>query len=368
MKAIFNDAKLAGMSSLGSSRTAGVALASLFVLALAGCKDKPAPAPSSGSGSSAAPAPATELTVYSGRSEKLVGPILQAFEREHGIKLKVRYGETAALATLLLEEGKQSPAAVFLAQDVGAVGALTERGLLAPLPDDVVARVPEKYRAANKTWVGVTGRVRTIVYAPARVAESELPGSVLELTQPKWKGRVGWAPQNASFQVFVTGVRKLLGEDAATKWLAEMKANGTRDYAKNGAIVQAVAAGEIDLGLVNHYYLYQFLKDDPAFAAKNHFTVARDAGSLVNLSAVGVLASADPAAARAGAELARYLLADATQAAFARETHEYPVVAGVESPAGLRPLAELEPPPLDLSGLGDLEGTLAMLKKTGVTP
>jgi len=339
------------------------------VLALAACKDKssdrpPAPAPSpTGSG-----ATAPEITVYSGRSEKLVGPILAAFEKEHGVKLKVRYGETAALATLLLEEGARSPAAVFLAQDVGAVGALTERGLLATLPDEVLARVPERYRAEKKTWVGVTGRVRTIVYAPSRTSEAQLPASVLDLTQPAWKGKVGWAPQNASFQVFVTGMRKALGDEATAKWLSDMKKNGTRDYAKNGAIVQAVAAGEIALGLVNHYYLYQFLKDDPAFDAKNHFTVAKDPGSLVNLSAVGVLASADAAAAKAGTQLAAYLLSDAVQAQFAKDTNEYPLVAGVAAPEGLKPLAELEPPAIDLSSLGDLEGTLDLLRKTGVTP
>jgi iron(III) transport system substrate-binding protein len=344
-----------------------------LALLVTACGEKKSsdPAPGSATGSaagSAAPATTATLTVYSGRSEKLVGPILAEFEKSTGIDLQVRYGETAALATLLLEEGSASPAHVFLAQDVGAVGALTDRGLLATLPDDVLARVPEQYRARTKTWVGVTGRVRTIVYSPARTKEADLPASILDLTKPAWKGKVGWAPQNASFQVFVTGARKHLGEEATAKWLADMKANGVRDYAKNGAIVQAVASGEIDLGLVNHYYLYQFLKDDPAFAAKNHFTVAKDAGSLVNLSAVGILKSAKAPAADAAAKLASYLLSDATQAAFAKETHEYPLVAGVAPPAGLRPLAELEPPPIDLSALGDLEGTLALLKKTGVTP
>jgi len=210
--------------------------------------------------------------------------------------------------------------------------------------------------------------VRTIVYAPSRTKEADLPASILDLTKPAWKDKVGWAPQNASFQVFVTGARKLLGDEATEKWLSDMKANGVRDYPKNGAIVQAVAAGEIELGLVNHYYLYQFLADNPAFDAKNHFTAPKDAGSLVNLSAFAILASAKPAEAEAGAQLAKYLLSDETQAAFVKQTHEYPLVTGVAAPAGLRPLAELEPPAIDLSSLGDLEGTLALLKKAGVTP
>lgn len=334
-------------------------------LVVSACSDK---ASSASATNGATTASAARITVYSGRSEKLVGPILAAFQKETGITLDVRYGETAALATLILEEGWRSPATVFLAQDVGAVGALTERGLLAPLPDDVLARVPEKYRAVKKTWVGVTGRARTIVYAPSRTKEDQLPASVLDLTRPEWKGKVGWAPKNASFQVFVTGMRKHLGDEATGKWLSEMKANGTRDYAKNGAIVQAVAAGEIELGLVNHYYLYQFLAENPKLDAKNHFTAPGDAGSLVNTSAIAVLASASPAAKEAGIELAKYLLSDATQATFAKETHEYPLVEGVAPPAGLEPLAKLQPPALDLSELGDLEGTLALLKKSGVTP
>jgi iron(III) transport system substrate-binding protein len=343
------------------------------MLALVGCKgDKPTPASAPAVGATAstgsAAAPAVELTVYSGRSEKLVGAILADFEKATGTKVNVRYGETAALATLLLEEGARSPATVFLAQDVGAVGALTARGLLATLPEAVMSRVPEKYRAAKQTWVGVTGRVRTIVYAPTRTKVADLPSSVLELIKPAWKGKVGWAPQNASFQVFVTGLRKLVGDQAAGEWLAAMKDNGVRDYAKNGAIVQAVGAGEIDLGLVNHYYLYQLLADNPALGVENHFTAAGDAGSLVNLSAVGVLASARPAAAAAGIQLAQYLLSDETQARFAKETQEYPLVKGVAQPAGLKPLAELQPPPLDLSELGDLEGTLTLLKQAGVTP
>jgi iron(III) transport system substrate-binding protein len=345
----------------------------LGMLLLVGCKgDKPAPAvtppPADPAAKPAEPVKVSAITVYSGRSEKLVGPILADFEKATGTKLEIRYGETAALATLLLEEGAKSPAAVFLAQDVGAVGALTAKGLLAKLPDDVLAQVPEKYRAAKQTWVGVTGRVRVLSYAPSRTKAADLPASVLELTKPRWKGKVGWAPQNASFQVFVTGLRKVLGDEAATKWLTDMKANGTRDYAKNGAIVQAVAAGEIELGLVNHYYLYQLQAENPKLDAANHFTAPKDAGSLVNLSAVGLLASAAPEANATGVALAKYLLSPEVQARFAKETHEYPLVAGVEPPTGIKPLAELEPPAIDLSDLGDLEGTLTLLKQAGVTP
>jgi iron(III) transport system substrate-binding protein len=214
----------------------------------------------------------------------------------------------------------------------------------------------------------VTGRVRTLVYNPARVKPEELPKSVLELTAARWKGRVGWAPQNASFQVFVTGLRVALGEAGAETWLREMVANQPKEYPKNGPIVQAVAAGAIDLGLVNHYYLLQLKKQDPSLAAENHYTQPRDPGSLVNLAAFAIPRSAGVAERAAAEELGRFLLSDDIQRAFAAETHEYPLVAGIAAPAGLKPLAELESPMKDLGALHDLEGTLALLRKTAVLP
>jgi iron(III) transport system substrate-binding protein len=340
---------------------------SLVLVVLAACSRKEAPAPAPAK-EPVEEAPAKELVVYSGRSESLVGPILARFEKEHGVKVKAKYADTAALAALLIEEGARTPAAAFFAQDAGAVGALAKRDLLAPLPADLLDRVPPAHRAPDGRWVGVTGRVRTIVYSPARVKAEELPGSVLELTGPRWKGKVGWAPQNASFQAFVTAMRLGAGEAAAEKWLRDMKANDTKEYAKNGAIVQAVASGAIDAGLVNHYYLLQMRKEDPSLAAENHYTAAKDAGSLVNLAAFAIPKSAPPAQAAAALALGRYLLSAETQAAFAVQTHEYPLVAGVAPPAGLKPLAELEPPISDLGALHDLEGTLALLRKTAVLP
>ncbi len=343
----------------------------LFVmgfLAAACSKDRPAaPAPAEPAAPSTA-ASATEIVVYSGRSESLVGPIFNRFEEQRGVKLKVKYGDPPPHAPLRIEEGEGTPAAAYFAQDVGAVGALEQKGLLATLPKDILDRVAPRYRSPKGSWVGVTGRVRTIVYNPTKVKEDELPASVADLTSPRWKGKIGWAPQNASFQVFVTGLRVALGEASAEKWLRDMKANEPRDYPKNGAIVQAVGAGTIELGLVNHYYLLQLSKDDPSLAAKNHYTAAKDPGSLVNLAAFAIPKGASEGEARAAQELARYLLTDETQRAFVTGTYEYPLVEGVAAPEGLRPLAELESPTEDLGKLHDLEGTLALLRKTGVLP
>lgn len=304
------------------------------------------------------------LTVYSGRGEDLVGVVLDDFTTETGIELDVRYGDTAELASLLLEEGDGTPADVYWAQDAGALGALAGEGLFAELPSDVLDRVDEGNRADDGTWTGVTGRARTIVHSTERVADDELPSSVLELTDPQWQGRVGWAPTNGSFQSFVTAMRVVLGEDETREWLEGMIANDVQVYENNSSQVEAVGRGEIDLGLVNHYYLLRFLAEDPEFPAANHFP-AGDVGSLLNVAGVGVLDASD---SPAGAEqLVDYLLSDEVQEFFAGVTDEaeYPLVDGVEPSEPLPPLDSIDAPDVDLAELQDLEGTLELLTEVG---
>lgn len=308
-----------------------------------------------------------DLTIYSGRSESLVGPLLKDFEEKSGIKVSVKYGDTAALAALIVEEGGKSPADVFLAQDAGALGAVHGEKLFDKLPADLLAKVDDKFESPDGTWVGVSGRARVIVYNPDIVKAADLPASVKDLTDPKWKDKTGWAPTNGSFQAFVTAFRALEGDSATETWLKAMKSNGVREYPDNRSIVSAVAAGEIHAGLVNHYYLYGFIKDQgEGFKAKNHFTTAADAGSLVNIAGVGMLASSkhkDQARA-----LITFLLDKEAQEYFSEQTFEYPLVTGIEADPRLTPLDELKPPALDLSDLEDLEGTLKLLRAARVLP
>lgn len=311
------------------------------------------------------PEPSGSITVYSGRSEALVQPIIDDFKKDTGIDVEVKYAGTDALAALLVEEGSRSPADVYFSQDGGALGAVREAGLLEQLPEDISTLVPARYRAEDGSWVGVSGRSRVVVYNPDMVTEAELPKSYKDLTAADWKGKVGWAPTNASFQAFVTGVRQIDGEDAAESWLEDMKANDTKVYANNGSIVQAVAAGEIEVGLVNHYYLWGFIKDQgEGFKARNHYLAAGDPGALVNVAGVGVLkTSKNKPAAEA---FVKYLLSEKAQKYFAQETFEYPLVDGVEPDSRIKPLSELKPPAIDLSDLFDLQGTLALLRATSV--
>ena len=304
------------------------------------------------------------LTVYSGRSEELVGPIIERFETETGVDVEVKYGDTAELASTILEEGDASPADVFFAQDAGALGAVAEAGRLEALASTALDRVDERFRSTEGQWVGVSGRARVAVYNTASLTEADMPASILDFADPAWKGRLGWAPTNGSFQAFVTALRVVEGEDAAKAWLEGVQANEPKVYEGNDPALQAVGAGEIDVAFVNHYYLMRRLAEEPGFAAANHFFEAGDPGALVNVAGVGILSTARNAAAAEA--FVDFLLSDGSQAYFAEETFEYPLVAGIPADDRLVPLAEIESPDIDLSDLSDLQGTLDLLTEVGI--
>lgn len=309
-----------------------------------------------------------KLTVYSGREEELVAPLFMQFEKATGIEVSVRYGESAELAATIVEEGEGSPAEVFFAQDPGSLGALSDEALLEKLPDCVLERVPARFRADDGEWVGTSGRVRVIAYNTDSVTRNEVPDSVFELTEPRWKGKVGVAPTNASFQAFVSAMRLAEGDAKTRAWLEAMKANDVRFYEKNLQIVEAVASGEIDLGLVNHYYLYLVRDEDPSAPVANHFLTSGDPGALVSVAGAAVLESA---ADRDEAErFVEFLLSNAGQRFYTEQAEEaeYPLVAGIEPKGGLPSLNSLQGPDVQLSRLGaELKSTLELLSKTGYT-
>ena len=306
-----------------------------------------------------------ELVIYSGRSENLVAPLIEEFEKETGIKVEVRYGGTAEMAATILEEGNNSPADVFFAQDAGSLGALAEAGRLEKLPDEIVNKVDARYRSPNGEWVGASGRARVLVYNTDQLEESDLPQNVLGLTDPKWANQVGWAPTNASFQSFISAMRKLNGDDATRQWLEDMIANGVQSYDNNVAIVEAVGKGEIQLGLSNHYYLYRFLEEQgESFPARNYYFPDGGADALVNVAGAGVVNTTNQE--ELALRFVDFLLSDEAQQYFADETVEYPLVtADVKVNPLLKPLSELNPPQIDLSDLNDLQGTLEMLQDVG---
>ena len=308
------------------------------------------------------------LVVYSGRSSSLVQPLLEQFNEDTGINIQVRYGSSSGIASTLLEEGDKSPADVVFLQDPGALGALSQEGVLTELDDDILDRVDSKFRAANKQWIGTSGRARTVIYNTDAIdPEADLPDSILDFTDPKWKGRIGWAPPNGSFQAFVTALRVQIGDDATKEWLEGILANDVIAFPNNVTTVSAAARGEIDVGFVNHYYLEQFLEEEgEGYGARNHFIGNGDPGALVLAAGVGILETSKN---RKNSErFIEYLLEAGAQAYFSEETKEYPLAAGVQPSGNLPSLASLDPPSVDLNNLEDLRGTVALLQEVGALP
>ncbi len=319
----------------------------------------PLPNQNSGHLLTAAEAQGSTLTIYSGRSEDLVGPAIEQFEADTGIAVEVRYGSTSNLALTILEEGANTEADVFFAQDAGALGLLAKDGMLEPLPSYILDSVEPRFRSADGLWVGITGRARVITYNTEALAEADLPASLLDFTDPAWQGRVGFAPTNASFLSHLTALRVAEGDDAARAFVQGLLDNGARQYENNSAAVAAVAAGEIDAALVNHYYMYRVLAETPGAPLASYYFPGDDIGNLVNVAGAAIVASSD--AKPLAQQFIAYLLSRTAQTYFVEETYEYPLLLGMDADPRLKPLAEIETPDVDLSDLDDLEATLDLL-------
>jgi iron(III) transport system substrate-binding protein len=313
-------------------------------------------------GACASPAPtnsAESITIYSGRSEELIADLLTTFTAETGIEVEVRYGDSAELAAQILEEGDNVRADVFFSQDAGALGALSNERVLKTLPTETLELVPAEYRSDTGQWVGVSGRGRVMAYDPEKV--STLPKSYMDLTKSEWKGRIGIAPSNASFQAFVTAIRVLDGDQAAIDFLNGMKENAVL-FEKNSQILQAVEDGVIELGLINHYYWFELAEETGVtdMRSKVAWFQAGDPGNLINVAGVGVL-SDNPAAN----EFAKWLLGQTAQQYFVEKTAEYSLT-GIAPMYGIKPITEIESPAFDLSDLATLAVTLELIRTAGL--
>lgn len=300
------------------------------------------------------------ITIYSGRSETLVAPLFEKFTDETGIGVEVRYGDSADLAAQILEEGDNRQADVFFSQDAGSLGALEVENILVELPSRITSLVPSIYQSGTGKWVGVSGRARVINFNPETV--SEVPSSVLDLMDPVWKGRVGIAPTNASFQAFVTALRVLKGEGVARDFLVAMKENAVL-YESNDVILEAVEAGQVDVGLINHYYWYAKAKEigTENMTSKIAWFESDDIGNLVNVAGVGALNSSESTL-----KFIEWLLSKETQQFFVDSTFEYPLVEGVVPAADLPALVSINKPEIDLTSLSSLQTTLELLSDVGL--
>ena len=306
-----------------------------------------------------------KLVIYSGRKESLIGSIIEEFEDLTGIDVDTKYGKTFPVATMILEEGDNSPADIYYAQDPGGVGFLAAEGRLVTLPEDITGAVADWAKPADGSWVGISGRARVLVHTATL---SDLPSSCEELTDPKWKGKLGWAPSNSSFQTMVTGMRSMWGEEKTRQWLTDMMANEVGVYPKNTPQVAAAAAEEISIGLVNHYYLHRFISESgDTFNARNLFLSDGGPCSLVMVSGAGIVNTGKN---RENAEkFLRFMTSKVAQQYFTGQIYEYPVLAGdhgVKTHMLLPALEELNKPALSMEDLSDLTGTQVIFRDLGM--
>lgn len=310
-------------------------------------------------GSSAEPDQA--LVVYSGRGEELVAPLFERFTEETGIELEVRYGGSSELAATLIAEGEQTEADVFFAQDPASLGAVA--GMMRVLDDETLGLVDSKFNDVDGRWVGTSGRVRVVIYNTD--ADISLPQDIDDMTDPQWVDELGLAPTNASFLAFVAAMILERGEEGTRDWLAAVAANNPVDFEGNAPIVEATDNGELDGGLVNHYYLLRLRAEGLGQTAENYFIPAGDVGSLVMPAGVGVLAATEePEAAQ---QFIDFLLSEASQTFFATDTYEYPLIEGVDGPDGVPHLSEIKSPDIDLSELaGVLDLATRLVAEAGL--
>ena len=306
-----------------------------------------------------------KLVLYSGRKESLVGNIVTMFEEATGIDVEVKYGKTFPVATMILEEGDNSPADIYWAQDPGGLGFLSAEGRLRELPEDITGRVSDWAKPSDGTWIGLSGRARTLVHT-ASIDSSELPSSLEDLTDPKWKGKLGWAPTNSSFQTMITGMRALWGEDKTRAWLEAMLDNEPIIYPKNTPQVAGAAAEEISIGLVNHYYLHRFVAaEGTEFNAANLYLSNGGPGSLVMVAGAGIVDTAENV--DNAEKFLRFMTTTVAQQYFNGQIYEYPVIPeGVNVHKFLPSFSELNTPSLSMEDLSDLEGTQKIFQELGM--
>ncbi len=306
------------------------------------------------------------ITVYSGQHEQTMGKLVADFARRTGVKVNLRSNDEASLANQILREGSASPADVFVAENPPALTVLEQKGLLAPVSAATLKAVPTRFNAPKGDWVAISARSAVLAYDTKKVRPAALPASLLDLADPQWKGRVGFAPTETDFQPLITAVAALKGQAAATAWLKGLKSNA-KIYDDNEALIAAVNRGEVATGLVDHYYWYR-LRDEVGRAKTDsalHYFAGGDPGALVDVSGAAALRSSDhPAAAQ---RFLNYLVSRPAQDIVATsESYEYPLGSGVTTKKDLKPFSELQPPKLSVEQLGNGQSALQALQQVGL--
>ena len=305
------------------------------------------------------------ITVYNAQHEDLMEEMTTAFTETTGIKVELRNGSDLELANQIAQEGDKSPADVFVTENSPAMALVGQRGLFAPVAAGTAAQVPAQYRPRGNDWVGFAARQTVFVYNPAKPVAQALPSSIMELAEPRWKGRFGYSPSGADFQAIVSAVLALKGDDATAAWLKGLKENGVA-YQGNIKVMSAVNKGDIEGGIIYHYYWYQDRAEagEDSRNTKLHVFGGKDPGAFTSVSGVGILKSSDDAAK--AQQLVRFLTGPAGQQVLARsEALEYPIASKVPANAALRPLAEVQAPDVAIETLNS-EKVVTLMQDAGI--
>ncbi|OBK72403.1 iron ABC transporter substrate-binding protein [Mycobacterium sp. 1274761.0] len=306
-----------------------------------------------------------ELLVYNAQHESLTKEWIDAFTKETGIKVTYRQGGDTELGNQLVAEGESSPADVFLTENSPAMAAVEKAGLFAELNSDTLDQVPAQFRPSTGKWTGVAARSTVFVYNTTKVQPDQLPKSILDLQQPAWKGRWGGAPAKADFQAIVSALLQLKGEAATAQWLAGMKANA-KIYNDNIATMKAVNAGEVDGGIIYHYYWFrdQSKTKEGSGDTALHYFKNEDPGAFISLSGGGVLKSSKKA--DEAQKFIKFVTGKTGQEVLEKGTSfEYPVASNVPANPALPPLDSLQAPKVDPSTL-DAQKVTDLMTKAGL--
>ncbi|MFY9672658.1 MAG: iron ABC transporter substrate-binding protein [Trebonia sp.] len=316
--------------------------------------------------SSGGDAPANRLVLYNGQHEQTTQALVSAFEKQTGIQVTVRNGDEDQLAEQIMQEGSRSPGDVFYTENSPALMKLAGQHLLAPVDKATLAAVPSADSSPAGNWVGVTARISALVYNTNALKPSQLPTSVMDLANPKWAGKLGIAPGETDFQPIITSIADTHGSAAALAWLKGVKANaGSHIYPDNETLTSEVNSGQVEIGLINHYYWYRLRAGLGAGAMHSalHYFAPGDPGYVLNVSGAGILASSTHQAA--AQKFLAFLISAAGQRIIAQsDSFEYPLRPGVAANSQLPPLSSLHPDPADtIAKLGDGSTALQLLQQ-----
>jgi|HubBroStandDraft_3_1064219.scaffolds.fasta_scaffold00533_7 iron(III) transport system substrate-binding protein len=344
-----------GPGALAARRVCLAALLLLVVGPLVGCGIS-----SSGSGRS--------ITLYNGQHEQTTDAIVAGFEKATGIKVNVRNDDEDTLADEIVTEGANSPAEVIYTENSPALEYLREKGLLAPVAASTLARTPSKYNSRQGDWLGISARVSVLIYDPSLIGASQLPRSIMQLAEPRYKGELAFAAGETDFQPIVTSVARTYGQAAALKWLEAIKSNATSHvYPDNETIADEVNRGAVAFGVVNQYYWYRMQAELGAenVHSKIAYLAPRDPGYVLDVSTAGILKSSKHEAA--AQKFLAFLVSKQGQEIIAHSiSFEYPIASGVGTAAPETPFDQLQPNPITIPELGDGSTAIGLLRKAGL--